>query len=228
MSAFLNTLDLTSLGKSSKTAVSFRRPAVVKRQVMVGQNGRALKVDIQRPAANKRKISSSIIIQEPTSVVWKVLTDYNRLAEFIPNLAISRRRFHPNGGIRIEQCGVQSILGFEFKASVVLDMVEVNKNKMDREIRFEMHDSRDFKEFSGKWSLKNVNNGNDTQLSYEVCIVPKGLVPVNLVEWRIKEDVPVNLRSVKSKSETMTDEDMRAYKPALSPGKELRKGEAAC
>jgi len=111
MSAFLNTLDLTSLGKSSKTAVSFRKPAAVRRQVMVGQNGRALKVDIQRPAANKRKISSSIVIQEATPVVWKVLTDYNRLAEFIPNLAISRRRFHPNGGIRIEQCGVQSILG---------------------------------------------------------------------------------------------------------------------
>jgi len=40
MSAFLNTLDLTSLGKSSKTAVSFRKPAAVRRQVMVGQNGR--------------------------------------------------------------------------------------------------------------------------------------------------------------------------------------------
>jgi len=54
--------------------------------------------------------------------------------------------------------------GFEFKASVVLDMLEVNKNKMDREIRFQMHDSRDFKEFSGKWALKSVNNDRDTLL----------------------------------------------------------------
>lgn len=54
---------------------------------------------------------------------------------------------------------------------------------------------------------------------YEVNIAPKGLVPTRLVEWRIKEDVPANLKSVKSRIEKVIEGDLY-YEPPMSPGKQ--------
>ena len=42
-----------------------------------------------------------------------------------------------------------------------------------------------------------------TKLSYRVNITPRGLVPVPALEWRIREDVPVNLRAVKKSAEKL-------------------------
>lgn len=54
--------------------------------------------------------------------------------------------------------------GFEFKASVTMDMVEKNKDMEDREIIFEMVESRDFAEFKGIWRLNSAENGAATLL----------------------------------------------------------------
>jgi hypothetical protein len=40
-----------------------------------------------------------------------------------------------------------------------------------------------------------------TKLMYRVNITPKGIVPVPALEWRIREDVPVNLIAVKDAAE---------------------------
>mmetsp|Transcript_9288 Transcript_9288/g.27966 ORF Transcript_9288/g.27966 Transcript_9288/m.27966 type:complete len:231 (+) Transcript_9288:223-915(+) len=209
--------------KVGRPPVDARTCAAAPRRVAMGNRvnvtARLEDVKIERPSSNRRKISSSIIIKKSPEAVWSVLTDYNRLAEYIPNLAMSRKRYHPKGGIRLEQCGVQSIFGFEFKASVVMDMKEVNTDKKDREIHFDMVESRDFKVFNGVWKLKSLQNGTATNLRYEVEIVPRGFVPVQMVEWRIKEDIPTNLKSVKAKSESLSDEDM--VRPP-SPGSESR------
>lgn len=40
-----------------------------------------------------------------------------------------------------------------------------------------------------------------TALYYTVSIVPKGLVPVKAIEWRIAEDVPQNMDAVRRECE---------------------------
>mmetsp|Transcript_9948 Transcript_9948/g.42032 ORF Transcript_9948/g.42032 Transcript_9948/m.42032 type:complete len:121 (-) Transcript_9948:1696-2058(-) len=110
-------------------------------------------------------------------------------------------------------------MGFTFNASVVLDMTEVNSDQLDKELRFDLHESRELKEFRGTWFLQSINNNKNTRLWYEVNIAPKGLVPTRLVEWRIKEDVPANLKSVKSRIEKVIEGDLY-YEPPMSPGKQ--------
>lgn len=81
-----------------------------------------------------------------------------------------------------------------------MDMVEINNRSMDwRAIEFGLVESRDFKEFDGLWSMRNV--GGKTALYYEVNIVPRGLVPVRAIEWRISEDVPQNMEAVRLECE---------------------------
>lgn len=160
-----------------------------------------VKVLIDAPARNKRTITASNLISAPLPIIWELLSDYNRLADYIPNLALSERRLHPANGIRVEQCGAQNILGFEFRASLTMDMKEVNGRSQEwRAIEFGLVTSRDFKEFEGVWRMEAVEQ-NKTALYYSVNIVPKGLVPVRAIEWRISEDVPGNLNAIRQECE---------------------------
>jgi hypothetical protein len=59
-----------------------------------------------------------------------------------------------------------------------------------------------FSEFDGEWKVTPVIDPTDpsqveTKVEYLVDVRPKGPVPVAALEWRIREDVPTNLRAVK-------------------------------
>ena len=66
-----------------------------------------------------------------------------------------------------------------------------------------------FAAFEGEWRVqpysRRAKQGGGfeytSKVSYRVDITPKGLVPVPALEWRIREDVPVNLAAVKRAAE---------------------------
>ena len=73
---------------------------------------------------NARRITASIVIDRPVKDVWSILTDYNNLSIHVPNLVKSYLVSSPTGGIRLFQEGAQKIIGFDFRASLVMDMFE--------------------------------------------------------------------------------------------------------
>lgn len=104
----------------------------------------AVQVQTTKLEGRQRQISAKLQLPYSVEQIWQVLTDYESLAEFIPNLAKSQRLEHPEGGIRLEQIGMQKALKFNFSARVVLDMTE----EFPQAIRFQMVEG-DFKDFSG-------------------------------------------------------------------------------
>lgn len=185
-------------------------------------------VRIDKTSANSRRIAGDIVVSAPLEDVWAILTDYDYLAVHVPNLVESRivpsRGRGSWGGApgdgsyqcRLFQKGAQKIVGFEFGASVTMDMVEqviVPPNQhnfpeesehafypQERKIGFKCVESPFFSEFDGEWRAKEQRNDMgdlETVLSYEVEVRPRGPVPVAALEWRIREDVPTNLRAVK-------------------------------
>ena len=177
-------------------------------------------VRIERTSANSRRIFGEITVPAPMLDVWAILTDYNRLATHVPNLVESRIERATSGGemgdgqfqCRLFQKGAQKIVGFEFGASVTMDMKEIvmtrptTSSEHDsvsniRKIKFKCVDSFFFDEFDGEWKVREQRNTEtgeiETVLSYLVDVRPKGPVPVGALEWRIREDVPTNLREVK-------------------------------
>jgi hypothetical protein len=70
----------------------------------------------------------------------------------------------------------------------------------ERKIMFKCVESPFFSEFDGEWRVaehRGANGEAETVVSYEVEVRPRGPVPVMALEWRIREDVPTNLRAVK-------------------------------
>ncbi|MBD3881655.1 SRPBCC family protein [Phormidium tenue FACHB-886] len=155
-----------------------------------------VEVQTDRAEGRQRQISAKICIPYSNDQVWQILTDYDHLADFIPNLAKSRRISHPNNGIRIEQIGTQSLLKLKFCARVVLDMVERFPHRLD----FEMVEG-DFKKFSGSWLLQPIEDG--TELSYVVSVLPPLAMPVGMIEKRLKGGLVLNLSAIRSRAEVL-------------------------
>ncbi|MEA5462177.1 SRPBCC family protein [Leptothoe sp. PORK10 BA2] len=150
-------------------------------------------IKTEKIAPRQRQILAAVVIPCGLEQVWKVLTDYESLADFVPNLTTSRLLGRPDGGIRLEQIGAQCFLNFKFCARVILDMTEV----FPREIGFSMVEG-DFKKFLGKWSLQPalVGERTATVLSYELIVQPPLAMPIQLIEHHLCHNLTQNLLAI--------------------------------
>ncbi|MFN6468157.1 MAG: SRPBCC family protein [Nostoc sp. SerVER01] len=162
-----------------------------------------VEVQIEKLAQRQRQISAKVQIPQPVEQIWKVLTDYEALADFIPNLAKSRLIEHPDGGIRLEQVGSQRFLNFNFCARVVLDLEEY----FPKEINFRMVEG-DFKGFSGSWCLEPYSLGEHigTNLCYTIQVWPKLTMPVSIIENRLSKDLRLNLMAIYQRVEEIASQ----------------------
>jgi ribosome-associated toxin RatA of RatAB toxin-antitoxin module len=160
----------------------------------------AVEVQTETLAERQRQITAKIQIPHPVEQVWQVLTDYEALADFIPNLAKSRRLEHPIRGTRLEQVGTQSLLRFNFSARVVLDLEE----KFPNEIKFNMVEG-DLKAYSGSWRLEpySLPEQTGTILCYSVRVWPKRTMPVAIIERRLRSDLRFNLLAIRQRVEEL-------------------------
>ena len=155
--------------------------------------GLGIDVQVHKIESRQRQIEAKIELPYPAEQVWNVLTDYESLSEFIPNLETSQRVDHPEGGVRIEQVGSQSALMMKFSARVVLDMEE----NFPEALNFDMVEG-DFKGFEGQWRLAPCTDcDSKTELTYCLKVWPKRSMPIVAVEKRLAKDLPLNLQAIR-------------------------------
>lgn len=153
-------------------------------------------IDLSTTAEGRqRDLCASVVIPCAAEPIWRILTNYDRLAEIIPSLSMSRRLPHPEGTgkVRLEQVGAQQFLKISFSARVVLDMEEDYPNA----IHFAMVEG-DFKHMKGCWKLEALETGErpKTRLSYCLTILPKRTMPIRLLESRLGEGIALNLQAI--------------------------------
>ncbi len=154
-------------------------------------------VELETTAQGRqREVCASIQIPCSVDPVWLVLTSYERLADIIPSLSVSRRLPHPEGDgkIRLEQVASQTLLKkMKFSARVVLDMEEEYPHK----IHFAMVEG-DFKMMKGHWMLESleIEGKPHTRLSYCLSILPRMTMPIKILESRLQQDLTTNLEAI--------------------------------
>jgi len=152
-------------------------------------------VDIQTEylEGRRRRITVAININHPVEKIWQILTDYDHLADFIPNLAESRRIEHPEGGIRLEQVGTESLMKLKVCLRVVLDMVE----RFPHAIEFNMVEG-DFRQFFGAWELQPLEQDQATRLRYVLTVLPGRAMPMALIERNLRRNLVRNLVAIQN------------------------------
>jgi ribosome-associated toxin RatA of RatAB toxin-antitoxin module len=161
----------------------------------------AIALTIDRLEGRRRCLTAAIAIAAPIRQVWQVLTDYERLAEFIPNLRESTVVGEEDDCVLLRQVGVQNVLFLNFSATVTLKLRACCPERID----FAMTEG-DFKEFCGAWELSSLSSpiaeNPQTRLTYTVTILPPRKMPVRLVERRLKQDLATNLLAIRQQAET--------------------------
>nr|GMC64560.1 Polyketide cyclase [Ipomoea batatas] len=163
---------------------------------------RVVHCEVQVVSWRERRIKAEISVNADVDSVWDALTDYECLADFVPNLVSSKRIPCPHPGrIWLEQRGLQRALYWHIEAHVVLDLQEFINSENIRELHFSMVDG-DFKKFEGKWSLKSGKRASTTMLCYEVNVIPRFNFPAIFLERIIRSDLPVNLQALACQAES--------------------------
>ncbi|XP_027769980.1 uncharacterized protein LOC107024517 isoform X2 [Solanum pennellii] len=119
-----------------------------------------VETEIEKMGKNRRRIRSKIVVKASLQSVWEVLTDYERLADFIPGLAVCQLLEKEPNFARLLQIGEQNLaFGLKFNAKGVIDCYEKGLEDLPtgqrRDIEFKMVEG-DFKNFEGKWSIEQA------------------------------------------------------------------------
>ncbi|GKU90528.1 hypothetical protein SLEP1_g4512 [Rubroshorea leprosula] len=121
-------------------------------------SGDGVCIEIKRIGRNFRKIRSKVGIDASLDTVWNIMTDYEKLADIIPGLVVSKLVEKKGNSARLYQIAQQNLpLGLKFNAKVVLDCyekdLEISPFGKKRDIEFKMVEG-DFQCFEGKWSIE--------------------------------------------------------------------------
>lgn len=183
-------------------------------------------IEVTKLEKNSRRIESRISIDARLDTIWTILTDYEKLADFIPGLALSKLIQKGHNFARLLQIGEQNLaFGLKFDAKGVIDCYEKDletlPSGMKRDIDFKMIEG-DFQLFEGKWSILQLfSSGNpeespiqevNTTLSYVVDVKPKMWLPVRLIEGRLCREIKTNLISIRGEAQKNTDRTVNANK----------------
>ncbi|MEN9224418.1 MAG: SRPBCC family protein [Thermostichus sp. HHBFW_bins_43] len=153
-----------------------------------------IQIEVVDLGERRRQIQGTVHIPVERERIWQVLTDYDRLAEFIPNLVESRVIGRENGYTLVRQVGSQKVLFAQFSAAVVLAIEEL----FPQQLRFQKTQG-DFLIFEGFWDLHPVA-ANQTLLTYHLQVKPPRRMPVGMVERRIRRDLALNLQAIRERS----------------------------
>ena len=111
--------------------------------------------EAQRAVLQIKKEKDALIvhgqIEIPVSreIVWAVLTDYDHLEKFVPQIEESRVLLHlKDGRVRVEQIAFQKFLFIKKRVRVVLDVVEEPPGR----IAFSLVEG-DFRFYDGAWEM---------------------------------------------------------------------------
>ena len=139
-----------------------------------------------------RRLAAQLTTSVNFDSLWNVLTDYDRLNIFIPNLISSKVLFRNENNFHLKQVGSQDFLGIKFSAEVFLDLYEEKDLGL---IKFKLIKG-DFRRFEGSWQIQSFNNSDKNSLIYDLTVKGCQWMPIAMIEKRLKRDLSENLIAV--------------------------------
>ncbi len=150
--------------------------------------------DMERLPNGKRRLAVQLRLPVDPCWIWEVLTDYDNLHRFIPNLEHSRVIWRRDAQLGVEQVGTQMFCGLRFSARVTLELTE---NGPTGQLLFRMLQG-DFRCFEGEWRVGADNTSS--WVFYDLLVQGKPGMPIGLIEQRLQHDLANNLRGVQQEA----------------------------
>lgn len=160
----------------------------------LGVRRQTIEQTMERLPQGTRRLAVQLRTPLGLDLLWNVLTDYDQLSNFIPNLSSSSVVSRQNNCVHLAQVGSQQLLGLKFSAQVELELTE---HRPEGLLRFRMIKG-DFRRFEGSWRLQALPDG--TSLLYDLTVQGCMGMPVGLIEQRLRTDLSDNLLAVEQEA----------------------------
>lgn len=148
-------------------------------------------ISVQKYQGAKRRIDVQMSLPYEIEQVWQLLTNYNNLADLIPNLTQCHQLNHTGTSKYLEFVGSCRILNVWFSIRLVLEAIELPPYEIHTQLI-----EGDLRSYWGRWQLEPQIDGS-TVLSYTAEIVPKPGIPVALLERQLQHLLPANFLAIR-------------------------------
>ena len=147
---------------------------------------------MEKLSGGTRRLAAQLTTSATFESLWNVLTDYDRLNLYIPNLLSSKKIFQKNNNVQLRQVGAQDFLGMKFSAEVTIDLFEKKELGL---LSFSLIKG-DFRKFEGSWKIQKIKDTNKNSLIYDLTVQGCQWMPIGMIEKRLKKDLSENLIAV--------------------------------
>lgn len=140
------------------------------------------------------KVEAVQRVNADAQTVWQTLTDYNRLAAFVPDMVSSRVVSPPGAPKKVEQIADAGLFAFVMPDHVVLLMEETPINQ----IRFRSVAGK-VAAMSGEWRIQG--DKAPVTLIYRAQIIPATPVPPLVTSYFIEDEVKTRFEAIGKEAE---------------------------
>ena len=162
---------------------------------------RTIEQTMEKLPGGTRRLAAQLTTTATFESLWNVLTDYDRLNIYIPNLLSSKKISQNENNIKLKQVGAQDFLGMKFSAEVTINLFEERELGL---LRFSLIKG-DFRKFEGSWKIQKIKETSKNSLIYDLTVQGCQWMPIGMIEKRLKKDLSENLIAVDRQAKSKKD-----------------------
>ena len=155
------------------------------------------------------RVEATQVLQTDARTLWDTITDYNRLATFIPDMISSRVISAPGAPKRVEQIADAGMFAFIMPDQVVLALEETPYSL----IRFRAVSGK-LVSMTGEWQI--VGDKAPVTLAYRAHIVPMSPIPPLGSGYFVEDEVRARFEAVGREAERRV-RDQKKTSPYVVP-----------
>ena len=137
------------------------------------------------------EVDATGTVAAPLPKVWRILTGYDRMAEFVPDMESSKVLSRNSGEVIIEQFGVARFLFMSRTIHLIVRAVEQPMSSIDISLI-----SGDMKHYESRWELVPVPETGGTKIVYHGKMLPNFYVPSLLGSKMVRNDIERMMNAV--------------------------------
>jgi ribosome-associated toxin RatA of RatAB toxin-antitoxin module len=137
------------------------------------------------------EVDATGTVAAPLPKVWRILTGYDRMAEFVPDMESSKVLSRNGGEVIIEQFGVARFLFMSRTIHLIVRAVEQPMSSIDISLI-----SGDMKHYESRWELVPVPETGGTKIIYHGKMLPNFYVPSLLGSKMVRSDIERMMNAV--------------------------------
>lgn len=137
------------------------------------------------------RVATTFVVKAPADVAKAVLTDYERIPEFMSDVKLSRVRERHDNRLIVEQEAVARLLFFSRRIHLALEVTEAPGRIQFRDIC-----GKSFVSYEGSWDI--APNGAATTITYTLSARPTSEVPAMIVKRLFSRDVEKTIEQLRA------------------------------